>query len=63
MNELLYEGKAKKIFLTEDQGTVLVYYKDDATAGNGAKKGTILNKGTMNNEIRQESSSIWKKME
>lgn len=51
MNELLYEGKAKKIFLTEDQDTVLVYYKDDATAGNGAKKGTILNKGTMNNEI------------
>jgi len=51
MNELLYEGKAKKIFLTEDQDTVLVYYKDDATAGNGAKKGTILNKGAMNNEI------------
>lgn len=51
MNELLYEGKAKKIFLTEDQDTVLVYYKDDATAGNGAKKGTILNKGSMNNEI------------
>lgn len=51
MNELLYEGKAKKIFLTEDKDTVLVYYKDDATAGNGAKKGTILNKGTMNNEI------------
>ena len=51
MNELLYEGKAKKIFLTEDQDTVLVYYKDDATAGNGAKKGTIVNKGAMNNEI------------
>lgn len=51
MYELLYEGKAKKIFLTEDQDTVLVYYKDDATAGNGAKKGTILNKGSMNNEI------------
>lgn len=51
MNELLYEGKAKKIFLTDDQDTVLVYYKDDATAGNGAKKGTILNKGSMNNEI------------
>lgn len=51
MNELLYEGKAKKIFLTEDKDTVLVYYKDDATAGNGAKKGTILNKGSMNNEI------------
>ncbi|MGB4588661.1 MAG: phosphoribosylaminoimidazolesuccinocarboxamide synthase [Clostridiaceae bacterium] len=51
MNELLYEGKAKKIFLTKDKDTVLVYYKDDATAGNGAKKGTILNKGSMNNEI------------
>lgn len=51
MAKLLYEGKAKKIFLTEDEDKVVVYYKDDATAGNGAKKGTIENKGVMNNEI------------
>ena len=49
--EMLYEGKAKQIFATDNQDEVLVYYKDDATAGNGAKKGTILNKGIMNNKI------------
>ena len=49
--EMLYEGKAKLIFATDNQVEVLVYYKDDATAGNGAKKGTILNKGIMNNKI------------
>ena len=49
--EKLYEGKAKQIFATDNQDEVLVYYKDDATAGNGAKKGTILNKGIMNNKI------------
>lgn len=48
---MLYEGKAKQIFATDNQDEVLVYYKDDATAGNGAKKGTILNKGIMNNKI------------
>ena len=37
-NKLLYEGKAKKIFATENPEELLVYYKDDATAGNGAKK-------------------------
>ena len=49
--EMLYEGKAKQIFATDNQDEVLVYYKDDATAGNGAKEGTILNKGIMNNKI------------
>ena len=49
--EMLYEGKAKQIFATDNQDEVLVYYKDDATAGNGAKKGTILNNGIMNNKI------------
>ena len=49
--EMLYVGKAKQIFATDNQDEVLVYYKDDATAGNGAKKGTILNKGIMNNKI------------
>lgn len=49
--KMLYEGKAKQIFETENPDQVIVYYKDDATAGNGAKKGTIEDKGIMNNEI------------
>lgn len=49
--ELLYEGKAKQMYRTNKAGEILVYYKDDATAGNGAKKGTILEKGIMNNKI------------
>ncbi|GBG55537.1 phosphoribosylaminoimidazole-succinocarboxamide synthase [Sporomusaceae bacterium FL31] len=47
----LYEGKAKRIFATANEDEVLVYYKDDATAFNGEKKGTILNKGILNNRI------------
>ena len=47
----LYEGKAKQIYATENPDEVLVYYRDDATAGNGAKKGTIADKGIMNNKI------------
>ncbi len=49
--EQLYEGKAKRIFRTSDPGVYLVDYKDDATAFNGAKKGTIQNKGVLNNLI------------
>lgn len=49
--ELLYEGKAKLVYATENADEVLVYYKDDATAGNGAKKGTIVDKGIINNKI------------
>lgn len=49
--ELLYEGKAKQIYATADPGIVLMHYKDDATAFNGGKKGTIHNKGIMNNRI------------
>ncbi|WP_434303391.1 phosphoribosylaminoimidazolesuccinocarboxamide synthase [Clostridium botulinum] len=49
--DMLYEGKAKKIFRTDDKDTVVVYYKDDATAFNGEKKGTIEDKGVMNNSI------------
>ncbi|MBO1265803.1 phosphoribosylaminoimidazolesuccinocarboxamide synthase [Proteiniclasticum sp. SCR006] len=48
---MLYEGKAKRIFETEKEDQVIVYYKDDATAFNGEKKGTIEDKGIMNNEI------------
>ena len=49
--KLLYEGKAKQIFETDGPDEVLVYYKDDATAFNGEKKGTINSKGLLNNAI------------
>lgn len=49
--EQLYEGKAKKVFATEDPDVVLVSYKDDATAFNGQKKGAISGKGVINNRM------------
>ena len=49
--EQLYEGKAKKVFATTDPDIVLVAYKDDATAFNGLKKGTIVGKGVVNNRM------------
>ena len=49
--DLLYEGKAKKVFQTDDPDLLLVDYKDDATAFNGEKKGTILGKGVVNNRM------------
>ena len=49
--EQLYEGKAKKVFATEDPDVVIVDYKDDATAFNGEKKGTIVGKGVINNRM------------
>ena len=49
--EQLYEGKAKKVFATDDPNVVLVDYKDDATAFNGLKKGTIMGKGVINNRV------------
>lgn len=49
--EQLYEGKAKKVFATDDPNLVIVDYKDDATAGDGAKKGTIRGKGVVNNRL------------
>lgn len=49
--DFIYEGKAKQIYTTDDKDKVIIYYKDDATAGNGEKKGTIQNKGVMNNTI------------
>jgi phosphoribosylaminoimidazole-succinocarboxamide synthase len=51
MRELLYEGKAKRIFRTDDEQTVLIEYKDSATAFNGQKKADITGKGRLNNEI------------
>ena len=49
--EQLYEGKAKKVFATSDPDLVIVSYKDDATAFNGLKKGTIVGKGVINNRM------------
>lgn len=58
--EQLYEGKAKKVFATDDAGLVIVSYKDDATAGDGAKKGTIRGKGVVNNRL---SNALMQKLE
>ncbi len=49
--ELLYEGKAKKVYLTDNEDQLIVDYKDDATAFNGLKKGSIENKGVVNNRM------------
>ena len=46
--EILYEGKAKVLYQAHEPDQIVQYFKDDATAGNGAKKGTIVNKGIMN---------------
>ena len=53
MNKLtqLYEGKAKKVFATEERDELIVSYKDSATAFNGEKKGTIEGKGEINNKM------------
>ena len=49
--EMLYEGKAKQVFLTDDPDMILIHYKDAATAFNNIKKATIENKGVLNNRI------------
>jgi len=49
--DLLYEGKAKKVYATDDANLCIVDYKDDATAFNGLKKGTIVGKGIVNNKM------------
>jgi len=58
--ELLYEGKAKKVFKTDNDSEYIVSYKDDATAFNGVKKGTIAEKGVVNNTM---SAVIFKMLE
>lgn len=57
----LYEGKAKKVFATEDPDLCIVSYKDDATAFNGEKKGTILGKGVINNRLTNRLMSLLEK--
>ncbi|HAG14455.1 MAG TPA: phosphoribosylaminoimidazolesuccinocarboxamide synthase, partial [Ruminococcus sp.] len=59
--EQLYEGKAKKVFATSDPDLVIVDYKDDATAGDGAKKGTIKGKGVINNQMTNVMFSMLEK--
>ena len=56
----LYEGKAKKVYATDDPNLVIVSYKDDATAFDGTKKGTIRGKGSVNNRM---SNFLMKKLE
>lgn len=58
--ELLYEGKAKKVYTTENPDVLIVDYKDDATAFNGVKKGTIVGKGVVNNRM---ANHIFKMLE
>ena len=58
--ELLYEGKAKKVFTTEDPDALIVSYKDDATAFDGQKKGTIVGKGAINNRM---TNNVFRLME
>ncbi len=59
--ELLYEGKAKKVYATDDPEVLLVDYKDDATAFNGLKKGTIAGKGAINNRVTNYMMQILEK--
>ncbi len=57
----LYEGKAKKVYATSDPELVIVDYKDDATAFNGVKKGTIVGKGVINNKMTNYMFSMLEK--
>ena len=59
--EQLYEGKAKKVFATDDEGLVIVSYKDDATAFDGTKRGTIAGKGEINNRMSNRIMSLLEK--
>ena len=60
--EQLYEGKAKKVFKTDDDELYIVSYKDDATAFNGLKKGTILGKGVVNNRLSNHFMRLLEKV-
>lgn len=58
--EMLYEGKAKQVFRTDDPDKIIIHYKDAATAFNNIKKATIENKGVLNNAI---STLIFKELQ
>ena len=59
--DFIYEGKAKQVYSTDDENLVIIHYKDDATAGNGVKKGTIKDKGIINNTITAKLFSVLEK--
>ena len=59
--EMIYEGKAKKVYATDDPSQVIVSYKDDATAFDGAKKGSISGKGVINNKMSNYLMQILEK--
>ena len=59
--ELLYEGKAKKVYTSEDPDVLIVDYKDDATAFDGQKKGTIVGKGAINNRMTNHIFKLFEK--
>ena len=59
--DFIYEGKAKQVYSTDDENLVIIDYKDDATAGNGVKKGTIKDKGIINNKITAKLFSVLEK--
>lgn len=59
--EMLYEGKAKKVYKTDDENLYIVDYKDDATAFNGKKKGQIVGKGVINNKMSNFLMQIMEK--
>ena len=59
--EMLYEGKAKKVYKTDDENLYIVDYKDDATAFNGKKKGSIAGKGVINNKMSNYLMSLMEK--
>lgn len=61
--EQIYEGKAKRVFATEDTNLVMVSYKDDATAFNGQKKGSITGKGVINNRVTNFMMQLLEKQE
>ncbi|TLG74332.1 phosphoribosylaminoimidazolesuccinocarboxamide synthase [Culicoidibacter larvae] len=56
--QMLYEGKAKQVYATNNPDLVIIHYKDDATAGNGVKKGTIHNKGILNAKMTAQLFTI-----
>ncbi|MBI9094647.1 MAG: phosphoribosylaminoimidazolesuccinocarboxamide synthase [Sphaerochaeta sp.] len=59
--EQLYEGKAKKVYATDEKGIYIVSYKDDATAFNGLKKGSIVGKGAINNRVSNHLMTLLEK--
>ncbi len=59
--EQLYEGKAKRVYATDEKGVYIVSYKDDATAFNGLKKGSIVGKGAINNKVSNHLMALLEK--